>query len=399
MEKQDFLRKYLVERKGTNSFKWDGMEEKFGESDLLPLWIADMEFKTCDEIIEALTVRAREGVFGYSSVDEEYYQVFSEWMDRRYHFPIKKEWVRFTTGCVTALAWMIHAFTEPGDHCMILTPVYYPFHNVVTNNHRCLTKVPLRYDNGYFTMDYDAIERAIERDHVKLFLMCSPHNPAGRVWTEEELDKVLAVCQKHGVLVASDEIHQDLTLGGNRFVPVAAVCGGKYRDIVITINSASKTFNMATLLHAHIIITDEKLRKRYDEFASGMNRTENNVMGLAATKAAYRYGEEWLNSLKEVIQDNYRYLKETFAKEAPGIVICSLEGTYLLFMDLRTYIAPEDTREFIQKRCRLAVDYGEWFAEGYQGFIRMNLATDPAFVKQAVDVITEEIKKMGNAAW
>ena len=236
MDKQEFLQSYLVDRHKTDSLKWDGLQQKFGETDLLAMWVADMEFKTCDGIVDAMTKRTRHGVFGYSCVPDDYYEVFSGWMERRYHFPVKKEWVRFSTGCVTAIAWMIHAFTKPGDSCMILTPVYYPFHNVVTNGDRKLVKVELDYNDGYFTMNYEAIEKAIVENQVKMFIQCSPHNPAGRVWTEDELDRVLAVCQKHDVLVISDEIHQDIILGDKPFVPAAVVSGGRYRDMVVTLN-------------------------------------------------------------------------------------------------------------------------------------------------------------------
>lgn len=392
MDKQEFLQNYLVDRHGTDCSKWDGLEQKFGEKDLIAMWVADMEFKTCDRIVEAMTERVRHGVFGYGCVPDRYYRLYSDWMERRYHFPIKKEWVRFATGCVTAIAYMIHAFTEPGDACMILTPVYYPFHNVVTNNDRRLVKVDLDYDQGHFTMNYEAIERAVVENQVKLFLHCSPHNPAGRVWTEEELDRVLAICEKHHVLVVSDEIHQDIVFGENRFVPAAVVADGRYRDILLTLNSSSKTFNLATLIHSHIVITNEELRARYDKFASGLNRTEVSVMGMVATMAGYEHGADWLSHVLEVIQDNYNYVKDVLSRELPGVVVCDMEGTYLPMLDLRAYVDPEKTREVVQRRCRLAVDYGEWFGEAYEGFIRMNLATDPAYVKRAIRNLIDELK-------
>jgi cystathionine beta-lyase len=393
MNTEEFLQKYLVNRQGTYCSKWDGQQAKFGTTGLLGMWVADMEFKTCDAIRKALEARVKHGVFGYSFVPDNYYTVFSNWMEKRYNFPLEKEWVRFSTGCVTGIAWSIAAFTKPGDVCMILTPVYYPFHNVVTNNNRKLVKVPLDYADGYFTMNYAAIEKAIVDNNVKMFIQCSPHNPAGRVWSEEELDKVLAICQKYNMIVVSDEIHQDIILGSKPFVPAAVVAGGKYRGMLITLNSASKTFNLATLLHSHIIITDEELRAIYDKFASGMNRTEVSIMGMLATLAGYEHGEEWLNGMISVVRENYNYLKDTFHKELPKLTVCSLEGTYLLLVDLRAYVQPEETMDFVQNRCHLAADYGEWFGEEYKGFIRLNLATDPAFVKKAVETIITEIKK------
>ncbi|MGN1140846.1 MAG: MalY/PatB family protein, partial [Oliverpabstia sp.] len=383
MNRQEFLDRYVVNRRNTDSMKWDGLEEKFGETDLISMWIADMEFKACDAITEALSERVCHGVFGYTRVPDEYYQVFSKWMETRYDFPIRKEWVRFSTGCVTAIAWMIHAFTKPKDACLILTPVYYPFHNVVTNNDRTLVTVDLDYKDGYFTMDYDAIEKAIADNNVKMFIQCSPHNPAGRVWNEEELEKVLEICHRHHVLVVSDEIHQDLILEG-KFIPAATVAGGKYQDIVITLSSASKTFNLATLLHSHILIINEELRKIYDRFASGLNRTEVSIMGMIATKAGYQHGSEWLDNVLDIVKENYRYLKETLEKEVPQVKVCALEGTYLVLIDFRKLVETEKLHKFIQGHCHLAVDYGEWFGENTKGFIRMNLATDPTYVKEAV---------------
>lgn len=228
---------------------------------------------------------------------------------------------------------------------------------------------------------------------VKLFIQCSPHNPAGRVWTEDELDRLFSICRRHGVLVVSDEIHQDLVLTGRRFVPAAVVSGGAYRDMVVTLSSASKTFNLATLIHAHIIITDDKLRETYDHWARGMNRTENNVLGLEAAWAGYTYGEDWLSGLLAVIRDNYAYMKRELNVRAPKVIVCPLEGMYLALLDLRQCMDAKEVKDFILKDCRLAVDYGEQFGEHFEGFVRLNLATDPALVEKAVNSIITELEK------
>lgn len=394
MDKQAFLSRYLVDRRGTDSYKWDAMlEEKFGSRDLISMWIADMEFKTPEAVVDALVRRAQDGVFGYSSVPEKCYTAYSDWMERRYGFALQKEWLRFTTGCVTAIAWMIQAFTKPEDHCLILTPVYYPFHNVVTYNDRRLVTVDLRYEEGCFSLDYEAIENAIVDSGVKMLIQCSPHNPAGRVWTEGELDRLFSICRRHGVLVVSDEIHQDLVLVDRPFVPAAMVRNGAYRDMVVTLSSASKTFNLATLIHAHIIITDEKLRETYDHWARGMNRTENNVLGLEAAWAGYTYGEDWLSGLLAVIRDNYEYMKQELHARAPDVIVCPLEGTYLAMLDLRRCMDAGKVKDFILKDCRLAVDYGEQFGANFEGFVRLNLATDPELVHKAVYRIITELEK------
>lgn len=397
MTKEEFVARYLVDRHNTDCNKWDAeLEEKYGTRDLISMWIADMEFRTPDAVIKALTERVQHGVYGYADVPESYYPVLSDWMESRYGTSIPKDWVRFCTGCVTAIAWSLRAFTKPGDHCMILTPVYYPFHNVITYNDRQLVKVDLNCDeNDNFTLNYEAIEQAIAENDVKLLLQCSPHNPAGRVWTEEELDKLFDICRRHNVLVVSDEIHQDLCLFGHKFVPALAVAGGKYRDMVVTLNAASKTFNLAGLIHSHIIIADEKLRAQYDLFARGMNRNANNILGLVATQAGYTQGGEWLNSLIEVIEDNYTYMKNELAEKAPKVKVVPLEGTYLAMLDLRSCMAKEQVHDFILKDCKIAVDYGEQFGENFMGFVRLNLATDPALVHQAVANIVQQLAKKG----
>lgn len=393
MNKEQFLREYLTDRHGTDCIKWDGLKAKFGEDDLIGMWIADMEFKTSRHIREAMIRRAEHGIFGYTNIPEEYYRSLSDWMESRYGLPIKREWVRICTGCVTALAYAINCYTEPGDACLIMKPVYYPFFNVVTNNHRRLVDVDLDYDDGRWSMDFERIESAIAENQVKLILLCSPHNPAGALWREEELDRLFSICRRHHVLVASDEIHQDLVVSPERrFVPALKVADGEYSDMLVTINSASKTFNLATLLHAHIIIADEALRKQYDAYAGGINRTEVSIMGMVATTAGYRQGGEWLDNLLEVVRDNYRYLKEELAARLPKATVCCLDATYLVMLDLRAYCG-EDCQAFVQGKAKLGVDYGEWFGEQYRGFIRMNLATDPALVRQAVENLVSAANK------
>ena len=396
MKKEDFLRRYTVDRHNTDCNKWDAeLENKFGSRDLISMWIADMEFSTPEAVIDALAERVKQGVYGYSDVPERYYPILSDWMESRYGLEVKKESVRFCTGCVTALAWMISAFTKPGDHCMILTPVYYPFHNVVTYNGRKLIAVDLHCDeNNYFTPDYEAIEDAIIKNEVKLLLQCSPHNPAGRVWTEEELTRLFEICERHNVLIVSDEIHQDFCLFGHKFVPALRVANGRFSNRIITLNSASKTFNLAGLLHSHIIIPDNELREQYDLFARGMNRNAINIMGQIATMQAYTHGGEWLEALISVVEDNYTYLKNELHKQAPGIIVTPLEGTYLAMIDLRKYMPAEEVRDFILKRCRLAVDYGEQFGENFKGFVRLNMATDPKFVWQAVSNIVLQLQNI-----
>ena len=394
MQKEKFLKEYLVERKGTYSLKWDALDKRFGNADLTSMWVADMEIKAPKEVIEALKERCEHGVFGYSYVSDEYYNSVINWLKEKHNYEIKKEWLRFTNGVVTAIYCFVNIFTKVDDAVLILTPVYYPFHNAVKDNNRKLITCDLKNTDGYFTIDYEEVEKKIVENNVKLFIQCSPHNPAGRVWKEEELAKILEICKKHNVLVISDEIHQDIIMKGYKHIPSAIVANGKYADNLITISAASKTFNLAGLIHSNIIISNDELRKKYDEEIKKINQTEINILGMLATQVAYEKGSEWLENVKEIIEDNFNYLKTELNKHIPEITITNLEGTYLVFLDLRKIIPIDKVKEFIQDKCNLAIDFGEWFGASFKGFIRINLATDPKIVKKAVESIIFEYKKL-----
>jgi len=394
MQKEKFLKEYLVERKGTYSLKWDALDKRFGNADLISMWVADMEIKAPKEVIEVLKERCEHGVFGYSYVSDEYYNSVINWLKEKHNYEIKKEWLRFTNGVVTAIYCFVNIFTKVDDAVLILTPVYYPFHNAVKDNNRKLITCDLKNTDGYFTIDYDEVEKKIVENKVKLFIQCSPHNPAGRVWKEEELARILEICKKHNVLVISDEIHQDITMKGYKHIPSAIVANGKYADNLITVSAASKTFNLAGLIHSNIIISNAELRKKYDEEIKKINQTEINILGMLATQVAYEKGSEWLENVKEIIEDNFNYLKTELNKHIPEIIITNLEGTYLVFLDLRKIIPIDKVKEFIQDKCNLAIDFGEWFGASFKGFIRINLATDPEIVKKAVENIITEYKKL-----
>ena len=394
MQKEKFLKEYLVERKGTYSLKWDALDKRFGNANLTSMWVADMEIKAPKEVIEALKERCEHGVFGYSYVSDEYYNSVINWLKEKHNYEIKKEWLRFTNGVVTAIYCFVNIFTKVDDAVLILTPVYYPFHNAVKDNNRKLITCDLKNTDGYFTIDYEEVEKKIVENNVKLFIQCSPHNPAGRVWKEEELAKILEICKKHNVLVISDEIHQDIIMKGYKHIPSAIVANGKYADNLITISAASKTFNLAGLIHSNIIISNDELRKKYDKEIKKINQTEINILGMLATQVAYEKGSEWLENVKEIIEDNFNYLKTELNKHIPEITITNLEGTYLVFLDLRKIIPIDKVKEFIQDKCNLAIDFGEWFGTSFKGFIRINLATDPEIVKKAVENIITEYKKL-----
>lgn len=393
MTPQEFSDTYAVERAHTNSQKWDDMRARFGVDDLLPMWVADMEFKTPECVREALARRVEHGVFGYTIVPDSFYEAVIDWERTHHGFDVEKDWIRLSPGVVSALYWAISMYTEPGDAVAIMTPVYYPFSNAIRDCGRTLVTSDLAYDGetGVFTVDFEDFEKKIAENGVKLFILCSPHNPASRVWTEEELERMLEICERHDVLVVSDEIHHDLTFGGHEHIPTATVAGGKYAHRVVTACAASKTFNLATCLTSTIIIPDEGLRRTWDEFTNIYNHVEVNVFGITAVEAALRGGEQWYQDLKRLIEANAKTVERGLA-EFPGVVVTPLEGTYLQFVNLRAYVPAERMHEFIQDRCKIAVDYGEWFGEGWDGFIRLNLGTTPQLVAKTVEILTSNLR-------
>lgn len=391
---EEFNNKYLVNREGTNSIKWaTDKDQRFNTAGLLPMWVADMEFRAPDEVIEALNKRVSHGIFGYTFLWDSYFEAFFNWQKSRYNIDLKKEWISFSTGVVTSLYWIINAFTNKGDSILILTPVYYPFHNAVKDNDRNLIKCELKNDNGIFSIDFEKLEDDIIKNNVKLIIFCNPHNPVGRVWTDEEIDKTFDICKKHNVYIVSDEIHQDINLGVRPFISALSIKNkDKYIDRLIVLTSASKTFNLACLLNSHIIIPNEDMRKIYNKYADTVNRTGLNILGMIAAEAAYRYGSDWVDGLLKTLKRNYEYIRDELKKEFPDIITSPLEGTYLPFIDLRKMVNPDRVKEFIQDDCKIAIDFGEWFSENYKGFIRVNIATDFKYIEQFVSKVVYQLK-------
>lgn len=402
MEIEEFCSKYTVSRENTNSVKWGtGKDERFKTEGLIPMWVADMEFRAPNEVIDALNKRISHGVFGYTHLWDSYFEAFFNWQKKRYNIDLKKEWISFSSGLVSALYLIVNAFTEKGDNIIILTPVYYPFHNAVKDNERNLIVCDLKNDNGIFSIDFEELENKIIKNKVKLLIFCNPHNPVGRVWTEEEMEKVFEICKKHNLYIVSDEIHQDINMGVRPFISALSIKNkntknekneNDYTDKLIVLNSASKTFNLASMLNSHVIIPNEEIRKTYKKFVSRINRTEFNLLGLIASEAAYRYGENWVDGLLKTIKRNYEYIRTEFNDKIPEIIISPLEGTYLPFFDLRNIVNPNRVKEFIQDDCKIAIDFGEWFGKNFKGFIRVNIATDFKYIDYFVNTVIKQLK-------
>ena len=382
-----------VDRKGTHCEKWDGLRERFGREDLLALWVADMDFRVPQCVLEAEKEYLETGVFGYYHPSEGYYQAFMDWEQERHGYRVQREWLRFSPGVVPAINWLIQIFTKPQDRVMVLTPVYYPFLHAVRDNDRTLVACQLVHQDGQYTVDLAAFETAIAENQVRMFIMSSPHNPVSRVWRREELSAMLDICKKHGVLVLSDEIHQDLTFDGHKHIPSATA--GDYSHMVITLTAASKTFNLAGCQNAFVVLPDAKLRKEYDAFTKRIHIREGNPFGYIAVEAAYRGGKAWLQQVQEIIWNNYGYLREQLAIHLPKACVTPLEGTYLMWVDFAAYLQPEEMERFFEETCGIAVDYGAWFEGDGQSHIRINLATSRENVEKAFSSILQGLQAWG----
>lgn len=379
-----------VDRRNSNCNKWDGQKKMFQEEGLHAMWVADMDFRVPECVVNALKKYVEFGVYGYYKIPDEYYEAFINWEKERHGYEVKKEWIRFSPGVVAGFHWLVQILTDEKDAVIVNTPVYYPFLDAVKNNHRTLICSDLKNENGIYTIDFDDFEKKITEHNVKLFILCSPHNPAGRVWKEEELKRLFEICKKHHVYVISDEIHQDLVFGENKHIPSLAV--GDYDEMMISIAAASKTFNIAGAQNSMVIIPDKKLRRKWDAYTKGNRVFAGNAFGYIAAQAAYERGKEWLDLVLKQIDENYHYLKKELAENLPKAVVTPLEGTYLCWIDLKAYVSAGEIKDLIQKKCRLAVDFGDWFGgERFGTFIRMNLATSMENVRIGVEALEKQL--------
>lgn len=379
------------DRLGTDCNKWDGCEEKFGDEHLLPLWVADMDFEAPSCVKQALKEYVDFGVFGYYQIPNRYYEAFINWEKTYHDYDVKKEWIRFAPGVVPAFNWLIHILTNERDGVLITPPVYYPFKDAVVNNNRTLVESPLMRLEDHYELDYEDFERKIKEQNVKLFIFCTPHNPVGRVWKKEEIVKVLDICKKYGVYVIADEIHQDIIMDGYQKVTAAAT--GNYDEIMVTLTAATKTFNLAGCQNSIVVIPNESLRKRYDDYLTRLRITGGNAFGYIAVQSAYEGGRKWLDEVLNIIEENYHLMKSILEEKLPKVWIPKLEGTYLMWIDLGAYVSADEIESVIQKDCGLAVDYGSWFGgEAYGTFIRVNLATREENIRLAAEKIVEVLE-------
>lgn len=371
----------IIPRRGTNSYKWDSMPE---DRDVLPLWVADMDFRTAPAIIDALARRVEHGIYGYVHVPDKYYKSVIDWFDRRHNWLIDREWFIYTSGVVPAISAVIKALAEPGDGVIVQTPVYNCFFSSIRNNGCRIITNPLKYENRTYRIDYEDLECKAAAPDTKLMLLCNPHNPAGRVWTREELCRIGEICIKNHVTVISDEIHCELVFPGHVYTPFASI-NKKHLQNSVTCISPSKSFNMAGLQIANIIAADDRVRQQIDKAININEVCDVNPFGIEATIAAYNQGEEWLIQLLDYLKTNYDFLCDFFTENLPQFTVTELEGTYLVWTDCSIlHMSSDELQALLLEETGLWLNSGTMYGEEGEGFMRWNIACPRAVLEDAM---------------
>jgi len=381
----------IVCRKNNNAAKYDELGAKYGREDLIPMWIADMDFRTAEPIMEAMRARLEQGIFGYVSRPDSYYQSVSEWFEKKHGWAVKSESMSHSHGVIPGMVMMMKEFTEPGDRIMIQSPVYNEFFEIVGDHGRELVVSHLKLSDGKYIMDYEDFEEKA-KSGVKWFLLCNPHNPVGRVWTVEELRKIGEICLKYGIQVIADEIHCELVYSGSKYTPFASI-SEEFSKNSITCIAPSKTFNLAGLQSSIIVFGNNELKNRYDYLLQINDIKRNNCFSLVATEAAYRQGEEWLEQLKAYLKGNidfvHNYCKENIPRIKPNIP----ESTYLIWMDCSELgLTQEELKEFMIDEARLAL--GLWYGEESRDHVRMNIACPRSVVEKALERLKTAVDEL-----
>ena len=389
--KYDFSK--IVDRHGTSCLKFDfGMQRK-GRTDLLPLWVADMDFPLPEEILADFHKRIDHGIFGYTDPDKEYYDALDRWFSVRHGYHVDPKTVTIGCGVVYALATSVKAFTNVGDALLIQQPVYYPFKEVIEDNGRKLVNSQLHYENGRYTIDFKDFEQKIVDNNVKAFILCNPHNPVGRVWKKEELEQIGDICIRHGVVIMDDEIHCDFVYPGYHFTSFMNL-DAKYHDNLALFTSPSKTFNVAGFQPANIIIKNETLRAKYRKANAAAGYSQGNIMAQVAVKSVYTKGDQWVNELVEYITGNMEYMREFVQKNLPKAHFVDPEGTYLTWVDFSEYgYTDEELEHLILDEAKLWLDSGKVFGPATAQFERFNLACPRATLEKAMQQLKEAIDK------
>lgn len=374
----------IIDRRGSHSIKYDFAVKKGIPEDAIPMWVADMDFKSPPAVSEAVIKAGQHGVFGYTNNKYDYFSAVYNWFKTRFHWETEFEWLVKTPGVVFAIAAAIRALTDPGDGVLIQRPVYHPFTDLINVNRRKLVNSPLIYENGSYSIDFNDFEAMILDNKVKLFLLCSPHNPVSRVWTKEELIRMGDICIKHGVIIVADEIHCDFTYPGYRH-HVFASLKDEFSDYTITCTAPSKTFNLAGLQAANIFIANKKIRRKYLEEIKRTGYSQISLTASAACQASYNHGSQWLDELNSYLEGNMYIVKSFLADEMPKVQLTEPQGTYLLWLDFRNFnLSDDELEDIIINKAKVWLNKGSIFGIEGKGFQRMNIALPRSVLKKAL---------------
>lgn len=384
----------IINRENTKSAKYNLSNPEIPD-DVIPMWVADMDFQTPDFVIDKLVETAKHGIYGYSSADEDYKNAVINWLGRRYGFTPKAEDIVETPGVVFAIGHALRAFTQPEDAVIIQTPVYYPFKMQIENNGRKVVESPLIEDKGNYTIDFDDFEEKVKSENVKAFILCNPHNPVGRVYDEEELKKLIDICKKYDVLIISDEIHADFIHDKKHLM--LPTLDEEYVNNIILCTAPSKTFNLAGLQVSNIIIPDEEKRKKFQQELRKSGTGSLNIMAYNAAQAAYEKGDEWVDALNEYIEGNIDYIYDFLNKNIPEIKLNKPEGTYLIWLDCRELgLDDEALKKFFLEEAKLWLDEGTMFGKEGSGFMRVNVAAPRETIEHAMQNLNKAVKNLRN---
>ncbi len=383
----------IISREGTDCIKYDYRKEYFGTTDVIPMWVADMDFKTPDFVLEAILKRTEHEILGYSIRPEGFYQSAIDWFMNRQKWKISSEWMVFTPGVVPALNFAVNAFSKPGEKVIVQPPVYHPFFHVIKGNGRKVLENPLKLVNGKYTMDLEQLAGKIDQE-VKMILISHPHNPVGRVWQKEELHDLASLCIENKIIMISDEIHSDLILPGHEHIPLASI-SEEIARMTVTCVAPSKTFNLAGMSTSLAVIPNERLRKRFSHQIEQAHLWLGNIFGNIALEAAYRHGNDWLDQLLSYLSGNIDYLRSFLKRELPQIKLVEPEGTYLLWLDMSGLgMKDDELKQFMIEKAGLGCNDGPSFGTGGTGYQRLNVACPRSVLKKALNRLKEAVDRL-----
>ncbi len=381
----------IIDRKGTSCVKYDGLKNAYqGKENLIPLWVADMDFATPDFIVEALKKRCEHPVFGYTFDDDEYYESIQTWLDYKYHWKTEREWISYIPGIVKGIGLAVQCFTQPGDKVIIQPPVYHPFRLVPTRMGREVVYNPLKLEDGIYKMDFEQLESLIDKD-CKMLILSNPHNPGGVVWEKEALVKLAQICSAHGILVISDEIHAEMTYPQFRHHPFATV-SEEAAACSVTFMAPSKTFNIAGIVSSYALVPDGRIREKFYSFLEAGELNAGTIFAFTATKAAYTYGAEWLQQMRSYVIENVNFVDEYLKKNIPQIKVYRPQASFLVWLDCRELkLTQPELVQLFEDKAGLALNDGTMFGKEGEGFMRLNIGCPRSILNQALESLKKAI--------